>query len=176
MSSSNKIDNGSAKIDIVGNVLSNVNSIISIKPVAKYASGARTVLKINGNIAAFATSITWNIETSVSELRGIDDYLPIELAPRHVSVRGTIGGLMIPGNGVSKQLIQSDVINFLQQRYVTIEVKDSQTDNLLFYTSKALITSRVESLNVEQLGKITLSFQAIGWKDDRNLVKVIEPK
>ena len=175
MSDANKIDSGSfIDIPIGENLASNVDSILSIKPAAKYASGARTVLRINDKIVGFAMGVSWNIETTVSEIRTIDDYLPVELAPRYVAVSGTMSGLMIPGVGPSNQLIQSDVINFLQQKYITIEVRDSQTDNLLFFTNKAMITSRSESLNSEQLGKITLNWKAIGWKDDRNPVKVVD--
>jgi len=79
--------------------------------------------------------------------------------------------------GPSNENIQSNVINFLQQKYMTLEVRDSQTDNLLFFTNKAMIVSRSESLNSEQLGKIVLNWRAIGWKDDRELsaYKVVEP-
>ena len=173
--SENKIDESSfIKPDIGGNLMSNVDGIFSIKPMIKYASGARTTLKINSKIVGFAMGVSWNIETVVTEIRTIDDYLPIELAPRYVAVSGTFSGLMIPGMGPSNELIQSDVLNFLAQRYITIEVRDSQTDNLLFFTNKAMVTSRSESLNSEQLGKITLNWKAIGWKDDREPTPIID--
>jgi len=173
---SNKIDTSSfIEIPLASNLTSNIDSLISIKPVAKYASGARTVLRINDKIVGFAMGVSWNIETTVSELRVIDDYLPAELAPRHVAVTGTFSGIMIPGMGPSNELIQSDVLNFLQQKYITIEVRDSQSDNLLFFTNKAMITTRSESLNSEQLGKIMLNWRAIGWKDDRKPIPVTDP-
>lgn len=178
MSSGNKIDGISSKLvgNLGDNALSQVTGIISIKPIAKFASGARTVLRVNGKLLGFAMSVSWNIETAVSELRTIDDYTPAELIPKFISVSGTLSGLMIPGSGPSKTDIQSNVINFLQQSYITIEVRDSQSDNLLFYTNKAMIVSRVESLESEQLGRITLSWRAIGWKDDRELVAVSDRK
>lgn len=166
---SNKIEGSTFNEILAQNLYSGVSSLISLKPVAKFASGARTVLKINGNIIGFATNISWNIETTVSEIRTIDDYLPSELTPRHISVSGTLSGLMIPGMGSSKESIQSNVINFLQQKYITIEARDSQSDNLIFFTNKAMIISRTESLDSEQLGRITLSWRAIGWKDDLEL-------
>lgn len=167
---SNKIDSDSfINIPLAGNLAGQVTDLFSIKPLAKYASGARTTLKINDKIVGFATSISWNIETTVSEIRAIDEYVPLELAPRYVTVSGSIGGLMIPGTGPSNENIQSNVINFLQQKYMTIEVRDSQSDNLLFFTNRAMVVSRSESLNSEQLGKITLNWRAIGWKDDKEL-------
>ena len=152
---------------LVDNAASNVSNIISIKPDAKYASGARTTLKINNEIIGFAFSVAWNIRTTVTEIRTVDDYLPYELAPKHVTVDGTFGMLHIPGVGLSSELIQSDFLNFLHQKYIAIEVRDSKTDNLLFFTAKAMVTGRQEVLQSEQLGRMQVSWQAIGWKDER---------
>jgi len=149
------------------NAASNIANIISIKPDAKYTSGARTVLKINNVIIGFAFSVAWNIRTTVSEIRTIDDYLPYELGPKHVVVDGSFGMLHIPGLGLSSELIQSDFLNFLHQKYITIEVRDSKTDNLLFFTSKAMVTGRQETLQSGQLGRMNVTWQAIGWKDER---------
>lgn len=147
--------------------LSSTAGIISTKPTAKYATGARTVLKINNKIVGFAFSVSWRINTEYMENRTIDDYLPNELIPFRVSVDGTIGTFHIPGQSATTNLIQADVLSFLFHKYITIEVRDSATDQLLFYTNKAVITSRAESLQSEQLGTVQLSFKAIGWKDER---------
>ena len=147
--------------------LSGTAGIISTKPTAKYATGARTVLKINNKIVGFAFSVSWRINTEYVENRTIDDYLPNELIPFRVSVDGTIGAFHIPGQSATTNLIQADVLSFLFHKYITIEVRDSATDQLLFYTNKAVITSRAESLQSEQLGTVQLSFKAIGWKDER---------
>ena len=139
----NQIDNKNALLpteeQLAANAASNI-SVISLKPNAKYASGARTTLKINNQIIGFAFSVSWNIRTTVSEIRTIDTYLPYELAPKHVTVDGTLGMFHIPGRGLSSELIQADVLNFLQQKYISIEVRDSATDNLLFATTKAMVT------------------------------------
>lgn len=152
---------------LAGNIASNVDGIISTKSAVKYTSGARTTLKINNKIIGFAFAIGWNIRTSVTEVRTIDDYLAYELAPKHITVDGTIGMFRIPGVGISQELIQSDFLNFLQQKYITIEVRDSATDNLLFFTNRAMVTGRSENLTSEQLGRAQLTWQAIGWKDER---------
>lgn len=147
--------------------LSGTAGIISSKPTAKLVTGARTVLKINNKIVGFAFSVSWRITTEYAENRTIDDYLPAELIPLKVSVDGTIGTFHIPGQSATANLIQADVLSFLFHKYITIEVRDSATDQLLFYTNKAVITSRTESLQSEQLGTVQLSFKAIGWKDER---------
>lgn len=153
--------------DVLKNAASDVTSIFSIKPMAKYLSGARCVLRINGKIVGFAFGISWKINTSANEIRTVDDYLPHELAPKHVSVEGTISGFRIPGFGPGAELIQTDLLSFLHQRYIEIEVRDSQTDNLIFLTRRALVTGRAENIKSNQLADMTLQFKAIGWSDER---------
>lgn len=154
------------KPDVNRNLNSQVSGIFSTKPTAKYASGARTIIKINGKLAAFAFGVSWRINTQVVEIQTIDDYLPHELAPQRVSVEGTISALHVPGQSAGTDLWQPDILNFLFQQYITIEVRDV-TDNLLFYTSKAMVTSRSEDIKVDSLSNVQLSWKAIGFQDER---------
>lgn len=152
------------------NILSQTAGIISTKSSAKYTSGARTVLKINNKLVGFAFNISWSERTEVIENKTIDDYLPYELIPNRITVEGTIGAFHIPGQGPTTNYIQPNVLSFLFHKYITIEVRDSATNELLFYTNKAMITSREEDLSAEQLGRMQLRWKAIGWKDE------LEPK
>ena len=153
--------------NLANNVAGNVTGILSTRPSAKYASGARCVLKVNGAIVGFAFGISWRITTQVIENRTIDNYLPYELIPQMITVDGTISALHIPGQGVGVKLWQPDVLNFLSQQYISIEARDSATDQLLFYTAEAMITSRTEDIRVDQLANTTLTFKAIGFIDER---------
>ena len=152
---------------LADNLASNVSGIFSTKSAARYASGARTTMKINGKISGFAFGVSWRINTAVTEINTIDDVFPAELAPQRINVEGTISALHIPGQSAGTELWQPDALNFLFQQYITIEVRDSATDQLLFYTSKAMITSRVEELRVDSLANVTLSWKAIGFQDER---------
>lgn len=164
----NKLDNGQGIVGgLANNLASNIDGIFSIKPMAKYLSGARCVLKINGKIIGFAFGISWNIETSVTQINTIDDPLPYELAPANITVTGTITGFRVPGSGPTQQLIQGDILSFVHQRYIEIEVRDSQTDNLIFLTKRAMVTSRSENIRTDSLAEMTLNFKAIGWADER---------
>lgn len=151
---------------LLDNVTSNVAGVFSTKSSARYASGARTILKINGKVSGFAFGVSWKITTQVTEIQTIDDYFPYELAPQRVSVEGTISALHIPGQSAGTELWQPDMLNFLFQQYVTIEVRDT-TDQLLFYTTQAMITSRSEDIKVDALSNVQLSWRAIGFKDER---------
>lgn len=152
---------------IADNLASNVSGIFSTKSSARYASGARTTMKINGKITGFAFGISWRINTAVTDINTIDDYFPAELAPQRVTCEGTISALHIPGQSAGTELWQPDALNFLFQQYITIEVRDSATDQLLFYTSKAMITSRMEDIRVDSLANVSLSWRAIGFQDER---------
>ena len=149
------------------NAVDSFGSILSIKPVAKYLSGARCILRINGKIVGFAFGISWNIQTAVEEINTIDNYLPHELAPTRIEVSGTISGFRIPGSGPGAMKMQTDMVSFLQQRYIEIEVRDSQSDNLIFLTRKAIITRRSESIKTGSLADLSLEFRAIGFQDER---------
>lgn len=168
MGANNKIDNSPSVIERVGqNALTNLDGIFSLKPMAKYLSGARCVLRMNGKIIGFAFGISWNINTEATEIKTIDDYLPYELAPSRITVTGSITGFRIPGGGPGNLILQPDVLSFLHQRYVEIEVRDSQTDNLIFLTRRALITNRSENIRSDALAEMTLNFKAIGYADER---------
>lgn len=147
----------------VENLISAAGTIASLRPSAKYMTGARTVLKINGNIVGFAMQVSWTINTEQTEIYTIDDYMPYEIVPRRVSVNGTLGMFMIPGRSPTAEIIQSDTLSFLFNKYITIEVRDSVTDNILFKTNKAVITSSNGDLRADQLGSMTLQWRAIGW-------------
>lgn len=152
---------------VLDNLASNLAGIISTRPAARYASGARTILKINGQIVGFAFGVSWKIQTAVTEVQTIDDYFPAELVPQRIQVDGQISALHIPGTSAGTELWQPDSLNFLFQQYITIEVRDSATDALLFYTSKAMITSRSEDVRVDALANVTLTWKAIGFQDER---------
>jgi hypothetical protein len=168
MSDKNQISNPPKFFDRTGqNLLSNFEGIFSLKPMAKYLSGARCILRVNGKIVGFAFGISWNISTDATEITTIDDYLPYELAPNRITVAGTISGFRIPDSGPGQQHLQSNVATFLHQRYIEIEARDSQTDAIIFHTKRALVTNRRETINTGNLAEITLEFRAIGFRDEQ---------
>lgn len=152
---------------ITGNLEGSLGGIVSTKPTAKYASGARTLLKINGKLVGFAFGVSWRIQTITQEINTIDDFMPYELAPQRLVVDGTISALHIPGTSAGTEGWQYDAINTLFQKYITIEVRDSATQQLLFFTERAMIVSRQEDIRVDQLASVSLAWKAIGYRDER---------
>lgn len=140
---------------------------VGARDMAKYLSGARCIIKVNGRLAGFAFAVNYNINTEQDEIFGIDDYMPKEIVPRRVTVNGTLSMFHIPGQGPSKMQYQSNVLSFLFHKYITIEIRDSQTDALIFLTNKAVITSRAEDIRAGELATIQLQWKAIGWQDEQ---------
>jgi hypothetical protein len=145
----------------------NIGGILSTRPQAKYASGARTVLRINGKIVGFAFAISWRIATTYREVETIDDPIADELVPMRIKVDGSISALHIPGLSAGAQLWQADPLSFLFHQYITIEVRDSVTNDLMFYAPRAMITSRQEEVRVDELANVSLTFIAIGFRDEK---------
>ena len=151
----------------VNNLASNLAGVVSTRPNAKFMSGARCTLKINNKLVGFAFGISWNINTTVTEINTIDNYLPYELAPQRITVEGTISALHIPGESAGTDAWQGNVMSFLFAPYIAIEARDSTTNQIIFATDKAMIVSRSEELRVDQLSNITLRWKAIGYMDEQ---------
>ena len=151
----------------VNNVASNLSGVFSLRPNAKYMSGARCTLKVNGKLVGFAFAIGWTINTMTTEINTIDDYLPYELAPQRITVEGTISALHVPGTSASTLQWQPNVLSFLFAPYISIEARDSATNQLIFATDKATIITRSEDIKIDQLSNTTLRWRAIGFIDEQ---------
>jgi hypothetical protein len=136
------------------------------KSVHRYMTGSRAIIKVNGDLMGFAHSASFRVNTSQTSINTIDDWTPYEIAPSRVTIEGTLGTFHIPGKGASKQLVQSNVLSFLFHRYITIEIRDRKTNELVFQTNKAVITSRHQELKAGELSTVTLNFVAMGWVDE----------
>lgn len=143
---------------------SQFGTVFTTRQQAKYMTGARTILKVNGSVIAFAFRVSWDVRTVAEEIYTIDSTLPWEIAPKRIEVSGTLGLFQVPGQSPQALNIQSDVASFLIDKYITIEVKDSATDAILFSTGSAIITGQQGTLNSEQLGSVNLTWKAVGWQ------------
>jgi hypothetical protein len=150
------------------NLLSNFQGWFAVNPQGKYHSGARTIIKINGELIAFAFSVSWNIRTEQDEIWQIDDWTPYELAPKRITVEGSLSGFYQPIKGSpTKNGFSANVLSFMFHKYVTLEVRDSVTDAILFKTNKAVITSNQTNVTAENPAQMQLTWKAIGWVDEK---------
>jgi len=155
--------------NIAGNLGSQTQAILTTKQTAKFMSGARCILRVNGDLIGFAFGVSWRIQTMADEIYGIDDYLPKDIAPNKILVTGTLSAFRVPGSGGPTALnMQSTVLMFARQSYITIEVRDTATDWLLLYVPQAMVVDRSEDIRAENLASMSMNWKAIGWKDERD--------
>lgn len=158
----------------VGDAISNqlLNSAFgSVSPLnnyARYMTGARAIIKVNGKLFGFAFGVNYTISTSHTEINTIDDYTPYELAPQRITVNGTMGLFHIPGKGPTAELVQANVMSFLMHKYITIEISDQMTGQIIFKTDKAVITGKTQTLVAGDISTIQLSWKSVGWTDELN--------
>lgn len=159
---------GALQSAVEGAASANFGGILSLRPQAKYMTGARTVIKVNDKIIGFAFQVSWNISTEQTEIYTIDDTLPHEIVPKRISVSGSLGCFVIPGRSPTAEVIQSDIMSFLTNKYITIEVRDSVTDEIIFKTSQAVVTNNQTSLTADQAGTMQLNWKAVGWLSEQS--------
>lgn len=143
-----------------------VGAVSPLNNFGRYMTGSRAIIKVNGKLFGFAFGVSYNIQTNYEENWTIDDYTPYELMPTRCMVTGTIGMFHIPGKGPTKELVQSNILSFLQHRYITIEISDQMTGQKIFKTDRAVITGKNQTLTAGEISNIQLTWKAIGWIDE----------
>jgi hypothetical protein len=147
------------------------------RPSAKYMTGARTIIRINDRVIAFAFSVAWNVQNETTEIFTIDEIAPHEIAPKRISVSGSLGLFQIPGSSPVTSGVMTDLSSFLLNKYITIEVKDAQTSSIIFKTDKAMITGMQGQVKAEAVSTSTLTWKAVGWQAEfqRKALEPIKP-
>lgn len=143
-----------------------VGSMSPLNNYARYMTGARAIIKVNGKLFGFAFGVNYNISTPHEEVWTIDDWTAYELAPQRISINGTIGMFHIPGKGPTAELVQANVLSFLMHKYITIEITDQTTGQKIFKTERAVITNKQQILQAGDISTIQLTWKAIGWIDE----------
>lgn len=108
----------------------------------KVHSGARAILKIDNQVAVYATNVSYSITTDFKEIQGIDNSLPDELVPTSIKVEVTCTNFRVPKESASALGLQPTILNHLHQRYINIEIRDRGTNDVILYVPKALLTNR----------------------------------
>lgn len=139
---------------------------IGFSDLGRYMTGSRAVIKVNNKLYGFAFSVTYNIKTEYVENTTIDSYIAYELMPTRISVDGTMSMFHIPDKSPTKQFVQANVASFLMHKYITIEISDQMTGQVVFKTNRAVITNKSQTLTAGELSTIILNWKALGWTDE----------
>ena len=129
-------------------------------------TGARAVIKINERIVGFAYNVNFRVNTQYDDIWAIDHYTPYELAPKRITVDGSMSMFHIPGKGATKTNYQASPFGFMYNKYIAIEITDSVTKQLILRTNKAFVTSRSTTIGADRPAEVILSWKAISWEDE----------
>jgi hypothetical protein len=153
-----------ALTDIADSALTGLSPL---NDIGKYFTGLRAIIKVNNRLFGFAFAVTMNIKMDTEEIWTVDNALPYEMAPRKMLANGTISMFHIPGRGPGTRHIHSDNFSFLMQKYISLELSDQTTGELIFKTDKAMIVGRQQDVSAEKISTIKLDWKAIEWQTER---------
>lgn len=137
-------------------------------------AGWRTVIKFNNEIFAAGFVVDYNIDTVHSDIQGVDNVFPDELAPQSIAVNMNLRVFRTPDNdpvalgivpggdqvGGGAQFAQE---SFLGSKYISVEIKDKVTDKTIIFLPKARVLRRSGSAEAENLLTETWSIKSIGY-------------
>lgn len=131
-------------------------------------SGARTVVKFNNQTVAAGYVLDYRIETLVTEISGIDNVLSEELAPERINVSATLRVYRTPDNdpvtaGYAPAGEGSTAQEYARSGYISVEVRDRESDMTVIYIPRARIVSRSGSVASEDLLTETWAIKGIGY-------------
>jgi hypothetical protein len=142
------------------------DNLFAYTPSARFIAGGRTIISINKVSAPRLSSISWRILTEQRPIREIDNHFAYELAPNIIDVSGAYTEYREPFRGPTISQHQANPLSFMWHPYISIEVRDSLTDALLFFSGKCAITERSESVSMDGLMMTSIKWQALAWKDE----------
>lgn len=126
--------------------------------------GAGIVVKINGNVVGFATDIQYNRQLGVKTIYGIDSPFIREIGiTGPYQVTGTLSGFRLrDSGGLEGQAIMnaSNVDDYFQQKYVSMEIIDILSGAAIGLISQALFIS--DSWTINARNPVTFNAQFIG--------------
>jgi hypothetical protein len=136
------------------------------QPTPKALTGARAIIRVNGEILAFATSVTYTFDTQYVQIWEVDSSSAAELAPTKMNIEVTCTNIKIPDQSPTKSGIQANFWSHLKQCYSSIEILDRNTDELILFVETAMLTRREGTINSRGIATETWVFKGMdGWDE-----------
>ena len=133
----------------------------------KVLTGARAILKLNGNLTVFATDVSWSVETDYKPIPEIDNSLPAELSPGAIRVQVTVTNLRVAFGSPAVERLQPTILNAMTQPYTMIEVRDRGTDATIIRVPKSMLVRRTGHVSSRSMATESWTFVGIGYWDER---------
>jgi hypothetical protein len=133
------------------------------KQLPEYSTGARSKIRINGQLLGAATDVSWNVEANMEPLQTIDSYMPLELLPHQCLVRAELSSFIHPDYSPASQHMFTTLQAYLHTPTATLEVVD-RLGNLIF-AARGSFTSVRGNISVKQVSKFSASFLGYYFRD-----------
>jgi len=124
-------------------------------------NGAAILVKINGVTYPQCKAIQLNIDYGEDTIYGIDSALPQEIRQTRISVQGKIDGMRIKSTSLMTAGIIKTLKNQLQADYITIQIVDRTTQDVLYFIQQAKVTNESFSVGVRKVVDFSFSFKGI---------------
>lgn len=126
--------------------------------------GAGIVVKVNGNVVGYATSIQYNRQLGVKPIYGIDSPFIREIGiTGPYQVTGTMAGFRLrDSGGLEGQAVMnaSNPDDYFNQKYVSLEIIDRLSGASIGIISQAIFLA--DSWNIDARNPVTFSASFIG--------------
>lgn len=111
----------------------------------------------------------YDISTTATEIRGIDNTLPLEIAPEMITVSMNLRVYRTPDNDPVIDKVAplgssaSAHTEFVKTPYISVELRDKVTDKTVIFLPRAWVVRRSGSIEAESLLTETWSIKSIGY-------------
>jgi hypothetical protein len=130
-------------------------------------AGASVVLLVNDVNYGRVIGIDWDVTTPIEELRGVDSPQPYELANSTTSVGGTLSVLRTLGDGGAEGAgMTAPLIDVGKTRYVSLTLLERRTQQVLFQTKRAAISSQSWTVPLRGIISGTITFISIDYSNE----------
>lgn len=132
-------------------------------------AGYRVLLKLNNTTYGAGFVMDYDISTSASSIDGIDNTLPLELAPERIIVSMTVRIYRTPSNDPVQDRFaplgagSNPHADFVKSPYISVEIRDKVTDTTVIFLPQAWVVRRSGSVEAENVLTETLSIKSIGY-------------
>jgi hypothetical protein len=125
-------------------------------------SGATIKLFIGGVLYPEAQSISYTIDYGEEPIYGVDSSLPQEIRQTRISVQGQVSGIRLRASGgIQGRNARTLLKDSLQAPYVSIQIRERATDEILLFIPQAKVTNQSSTVSVKGLMQLSFGFKGI---------------
>lgn len=121
--------------------------------------GAHIKVYINNQVYKVTQSISFTIDYGEEEIYGIDAAHAQEIAPKRLSVRGSVQGLRIKNSGgLQASNMRPLLQDLMASPYISIRIQDRSTGEDILYIPQAKVSQETHSIASKSSYKMTFNF------------------